>query len=203
MKPKGHHQRGYLPHRDYGSAVQAITFREGDSLPTHVIEEWRSELSDLTTSNDPKEQENYQKELSKRIARYEDAGHGSCHLRRPELARIVQDRLLKGHDQDYKLIAWCIMPNHVHVLIKQVENSSLGEIVKHWKGSSAHQINHALERAGPFWAEDYFDRVIRDEEHFWNAISYIHKNPVRAGLVKEPTDWPFSSVGHGWSLPTH
>ena len=96
---------------------------------------------------------------------------------------------------DFKKIAICIA--------KQGEDESLGEIVRQWKGSSAFQINRELKRKGSLWSNDYFDRVIRDDEHFWNCISYIHRNPVRAGLVKELNDWPFSSVGHGWPLPTY
>ena len=203
MSQKGQHQRGYLPHRDYGSALQAITFREADSLPSHVIENWREELKDHLESPDEETQAATLKELSRRIAHYEDAGHGKCLLLQPEVAKIVQETLLAGHEVKYRLIAWCIMPNHVHVLIKQGDESPLGKIVQQWKGSSSRLINTALESKGSIWAKDYFDRVIRDDEHFWNCITYIHRNPVRAGLVKEPIDWPFSSVGHGWPLPTH
>ncbi len=93
------------------------------------------------------------------------------------------------------------MPNHVHVLIRQNTESSLGKIIRSWKGSSARRINQILGREGPLWASDYFDRAIRDEEHFWNSVSYIHSNPVKASLVTDPKDWPYSSLGHGWPLP--
>lgn len=192
MIPKGHHQRGYLPHRDYGGSIQAITFRLVDSLPVQVIEKWKTELHLSDEEN--------QKEVTRRIAHYEDAGHGNCHLRRPEVAKIVQDAILKGHNADYKLIAWYIMPNHVHVLIRQAEQTSLGKIVRSWKGSTARLINLHLNREGSLWSKDYFDRAIRDQDHFWKAISYIHQNPVRANLVRAPEDWPFSSKGHGWPL---
>lgn len=192
MIPKGHHQRGYLPHRDYGGSIQAITFRLVDSLPVQVIEKWKTELHLSDEEN--------QKEVTRRIAHYEDAGHGNCHLRKPEVAKIVQDAILKGHNADYKLIAWCIMPNHVHVLIRQAEQTSLGKIVRSWKGSTARLINLHLNREGSLWSKDYFDRAIRDQDHFWKAISYIHQNPVRANLVRAPEDWPFSSKGHGWPL---
>ncbi|MFD2256309.1 transposase [Luteolibacter algae] len=193
MIPKGHHQRGYLPHRDYGGALQTITFRLADSLPVHVVEKWKAELHSSDEEN--------QKGLARRIARYEDAGHGNCYLRNPEVAEIVQGALIKGHDEHYQLIAWCIMPNHIHVLIRQAAQTSLGKIVRSWKGSTAREINLHLNREGPLWAKDYFDRAIRDQEHFWRAITYIHQNPVRANLVKEPADWPFSSKGQDWPLP--
>jgi REP element-mobilizing transposase RayT len=203
MEPKGRHQRGYLPHRDYGSALQALTFRETDCLPKHVVDGWKTELQQLLESPHEEIQTKAKKKLAHRIARYEDAGHGTCLLRRAEFAEIVQDCLLDGHQVKYQLIAWCIMPNHVHVLIKQNKEQSLGKIVQRWKGRSARRINLALEKKGPLWAKDYFDRVIRDEDHFWNAISYIHCNPIRAGLVNKSEEWSFSSLGYGWPLPQH
>ena len=203
MSQKGHHQRGYLPHRDYGSALQAITFREADCLPSHVVEDWKAELQDLLQSPDEEIQAATQKELSQRIAHYEDAGHGRCLLRQPELAEIVQNALLKGHGENYQLLAWCIMPNHVHVQIRQGNDTALGKIVQQWKGSSARLSNTALESKGSIWAKDYFDRVIRDDDHFWNSVTYIHRNPVRAGLVEEPIDWPSSSLGYGWPMLGH
>lgn len=201
MEPKGRHQRGYLPHRDYGRSLQAITFRENDSLPAKVIAEWKTELRELLESSCETTRSAAQRELRQRIARYEDAGHGLCRLRSPDLAATVQHELLAGHDGPYRLIAWCVMPNHVHVLIRQAAHSSLGQIVRSWKGRSARVINDRLGLSGRLWGPDYFDRVIRDDAHFWNAIHYIHQNPVRAGLVADPAAWPFSSLGHGWPLP--
>ena len=95
------------------------------------------------------------------------------------------------------------MPNHVHVQIRQGNDTALGKIVQQWKGSSARLSNTALESKGSIWAKDYFDRVIRDDDHFWNSVTYIHRNPVRAGLVEEPIDWPSSSLGYGWPMLGH
>lgn len=200
MKPKGHHQRGYLPHRDYGGALQAITFREADSLPAQVVDSWKGELQQLLDSPDTSDKAKAHEELLRRIARYEDVGHGRCLLGRPDFARIVQDKLVEGHGKCYELIAWCVMPNHVHVLIRQGDGSSLGKIVRSWKGSSAQLIHLALQSQGSVWARDYFDRAIRDQDHFCRSIAYIHRNPVKAGLVKESGEWAFSSKGSGWGL---
>ena len=82
---------------------------------------------------------------TRRIARYEDAGHGKCHLHQPEIAQLVQDSLLEGHEVKYRLIAWCIMPNHVHLLIKQSEESKLSKIIQRWKGSSARRDQSCSE----------------------------------------------------------
>lgn len=89
------------------------------------------------------------------------------------------------------------MPNHVHVLLRQED--SLSKIIQQWKGATAHAINQHLNRQGQLWAEDYFDRVIRDEDHYWDARAYIHRNPVQAGLCENPKDWPWSSAHPKWS----
>lgn len=200
MIPKGHHQRGYLPHRDYGGALQAITFREADSLPAQVVDSWKGELQQLLDSPDTSDKAKAHDELLRRIARNEDAGHGRCLLRQPDFARIVQDKLIEGHGKGYELIAWCVMPNHVHVLIRQEDHALLGKIVRSWKGGSARLINLAIHVQGGFWARDYFDRAIRDQDHYRRSVAYIERNPVKAGLVKESGEWAFSSKGCGWGL---
>lgn len=87
------------------------------------------------------------------------------------------------------------MPTHVHVLITPLHGESLSAILHAWKSFTAKQANAALERQGTFWQEEYFDRVIRDEAHFLAQISYIHENPVKAGLCGAAEEWAFSSAG--------
>ena len=198
MPHKGTYSRGYLPHRDYPGALQAITFRLADSVPAKVIASWRSELSALLESADTKTADQAIRELHHRISRYEDTGHGACHLRNPEVAAILQNKLISSHLERYQLLAWCIMPNHVHVMIREIENHPLGIVVQGWKGGSAIEINRMLGRSGRLWNPDFHDRFIRDESHFYRCLSYIHQNPVKAGLCKAPEDWPFSSIGCGW-----
>jgi len=101
-------------------------------------------------------------------------------------------------------MAWVVMPNHVHVLIRVYEGATLGKIVQSWKSYTGRQIAElglGVPRAGAtgrsVWMRDYWDRFIRDEKHFNAAVEYIHGNPVKAGLVKNPEDWPWSS-GPSW-----
>jgi len=197
---KGVHDRGYLPHWDFAGSVQAITFRLGDSLPSDVVAGWRRELKPLLKSPDAAMSLKRQAELHRRIARYEDAGHGSCVLAKPGFARIVQESLLEEHGGAYKLIAWCVMPNHVHVVIRLLDETSLGVIVKRWKAGAAVRINRELNRSGSLWQEDYHDRLIRDMNHLENAVAYIRQNPVKAGLCRRMEDWAFSCVGNGWRV---
>ena len=125
-----------------------------------------------------------------------DAGHGSCMLRDPRLARIAEAALWYFDGRRYRLIAWVIMPNHVHVLIQTLPGHPLSHIVHSWKSFTSKEANALLARTGRFWQPEYFDRAIRDEHHLTTAIRYIHENPVKAGLVASSEDWLFSSAAH-------
>jgi len=94
----------------------------------------------------------------------------------------------------YRLLEWCIMPNHVHVIIHCPDGTQIGEIVKSWKTHSAREINRVLLRQGSLWSHDYHDRYIRDSVHLINVRSYIRNNPVNAGLCLSPEKWPWSSA---------
>jgi putative DNA methylase len=168
-----------LPHFDAAGLTQAVMFRLADSLPAGIIEARRGEGAGA---------------YRRRIEAALDAGRGSCMLRDPKNAQIVEAALRYGAGRYYDLHAYVIMPNHVHVLITQHEAARLADIVHRWKGWSAKQINRLTGRSGQFWQRDYFDQFIRDEAHFHAAFAYIEQNPVMAGLVTIAADWPFGSA---------
>ena len=141
------------------------------------------------------EEEPREVKLRKLIAKYEDSGHGACWLRDRRIAALVEDALLFFDGQRYRLIAWCIMPNHCHALIETEEAWPLAGVVHSWKSYTAHAANRILGRSGEFWYREYHDRFIRDERHFTNALSYIEQNPVKAGLVAQQEEWRW---GSGW-----
>lgn len=186
--------RGYLPHFDRPGVIQTITFRLADAVPESVIEKWKQELrwvEGLPATD------NRAVELRKRIDKYEDAGHGACWLRDERIAKLVEDALLHFDGQRYRLIAWCIMPNHVHAMIETFERWGLDSILHSWKSFTAHRANELLGRSGEFWMREYFDRFIRDEQHYQNAVAYIENNPVKARLVAEADEWRWSSAWGG------
>jgi REP element-mobilizing transposase RayT len=86
------------------------------------------------------------------------------------------------------------MPNHVHVLFAPIAGNRLADIVHAWKSWTAKAINRHRGVSGPVWQREYFDRFIRDEEHFAAALAYVEDNPVKAGLAAEPADWRFGSA---------
>lgn len=178
--------RGYLPHADLHGTPQFIIYRCADSLP-----------ADFMSSRLESDSEERQ-----RIDRLLDAGYGSCPLSHPDVAPIIMANWRHFADQRYRLIAWVIMPNHVHVLMVPMAGWSLSAIIHGWKSYSATRINEVLygpassrrSRAPALWQREYWDRWIRDEGHFMQAVSYIHDNPVKAGLVATADEWPWSSA---------
>jgi putative transposase len=199
MEHKGWNRRGYLPHCDFAGNLQAITFRLADSLPAHVLEKWRQEFERDRTSEDLNVRRRAETGLHRRLTSLEDAGHGSCLLREPTNAEMVQRILIEGHKSAYRLIEWCVMPNHVHVMIQEYEGYPLAVVIKRWKGVSGMQINRLVGREGRLWMPDYHDRLIRDENHFYDARAYIRNNPVKARLCENPEDWAYSSCGIRWT----
>jgi putative transposase len=179
---RGWHERGYLPHRDEPGLAQFVTFHLADSFPATLRSEWEALLK-IEEDRDRRRQ----------LEAYLDHGRGECHLRPADIARLVDDAVRFHHGQWYDLLAWVVMPNHVHLLVK-VGNTSLSKIVKELKRYTAREANKILRREGAFWAEDYFDTYMRDPEHELKTRRYIENNPVKALLVREPKEWPWSSA---------
>ncbi|MBK9153968.1 MAG: transposase [Chloracidobacterium sp.] len=177
--------RGYLPHFDDHESIQFITFRLADSMPRTLLNAWKQELlrGAITDAG-----------LRKRIEQYLDKGRGSCYLRDRRIARMIIETLMKWDGDRYELIAWVIMPNHVHLLIRLLGKNVLAEIMHSIKSYTAHEANRILVRSGRFWAVESFDRYIRNSDHFRNTIQYIEHNPVKAGLCSRPEDWEFGSA---------
>ncbi|HQV38925.1 MAG: transposase [Flavobacteriales bacterium] len=214
LRPGAHiwWDRDYLPHVESTDLVQHVCFRLEDSLPRQVVQQMEAELMSLPPSLRSPEQE-------KRVNAYLDAGHGSCILRDPFIAELIDSTLLHFHGDRYTLYAWCIMPNHVHVLFQPEAGWTMSKIVASWKSFTGRRISaHRKEllastaglepggpklgAAGPVWQREYFDRFMRDSAHFANTVNYIHMNPVKARLVQKPEDWPFSSASKSDDPPT-
>src|SRR5262245_32856095 len=178
-----------MPHWAHPAMLQSLNFRLADSLPHAVVEKWQTELA-LTSCRESQRAI----ELRRRIEEYLDAGHGECWLRRSDVAQLVEAALLHFDPERYRLLAWCIMPNHVHALIETREGFPLAGVLHSWKSYTGSKANKQLNRRGDFWEREYLDRFIRNAEHYQAVVAYIEENPVYAGLVKIKTDWPWSSA---------
>lgn len=185
--------RGYLPHTHGRSLTQAVTFSLFDALtPQMVNDRMRDILGDH-----PEKSLEYDDARLRRIA-YDgllDDGIGSCALRDPRFAEIVEREILYSQKCRYDLHAWVVMPSHVHVLLTPKRDERLGKIIGSWKARSAREIHRITHSRGHFWRREYFDRYIRNLEHFEMTRDYIERNPVKAKLCRSAEEWPFSSAG--------
>ncbi len=189
---RGWHERGYLPHRDEPGLTQFVTFHLADSFPESLRSEWEH-LAKIEDDREQREQ----------LEAYLDKGRGECHLRRPEIAKLVEENFRQFSGEGcgsqsrapvrYELRAWVVMPNHVHVLFK-VGTVSMAETVGAWKKHTGRLANKLLGKRGAFWAEDYFDTYMRDAEHEQKTVRYIENNPTKAKLALDPKEWPWSSA---------
>lgn len=116
------HSRGYLPHFESAEVVQHVTYHLADSLPTSVLERFEAELKSTPL-------EKRDSERRKRLEAWLDAGHGSCVLRHSRIAAGVQDAILYFDAQRYRLFAWVVMPNHVHVLLRVINGWTLARVL--------------------------------------------------------------------------
>jgi putative transposase len=111
----------------------------------------------------------------------------------PEAAAIIENALLHFDGERYRLLAWCVMSNHVHVIVEQMDGWPLANVIHSWKSFTANEVNRLLGRTGAVWLREYFDRFMRNDEHFSTTIAYVESNPVKAGLVERAEDWRWSS----------
>jgi REP element-mobilizing transposase RayT len=183
--PKYWYKRGFLPHYDGGQIPQFITFRLADSLPRHILEGYKLQYEKKLIS---------EVEYYRILDKYLDLGNGASYLRHESVASIVEENILRFDAEKYRLFSWVIMPNHVHVLLSPLENMPLASVMHSMKSFTANQANRLLGRRGRFWSVEYFDRYIRNHEHFENTVTYIENNPVKAGLCRVPSEWRFGSA---------
>ncbi|MDB6006454.1 MAG: type site-specific deoxyribonuclease, HsdR family [Prosthecobacter sp.] len=180
------HTANMLPHWQQPGATYFLTFRLGDSIPTTRRRQWETEREQWRLHHpqpwSAETEAEYHTRFSGQIDQWLDAGHGACLLRDPNTRQIVENSLRHFDGDHHFHHAWIIMPNHVHCLTTLAQTSRLEKVIKSWKGFSATSINKHLSRTGPLWQEDYFDRLIRDADHFANCARYIRRNPKKTGL---------------------
>jgi REP element-mobilizing transposase RayT len=126
----------------------------------------------------------------------DSARTGPLYLRQPEIAQLVKHQLLEAVADGWcSLDSYVIMPNHVHVL--WTPQVPLPALLRKVKGPTALRANQALGMKGPFWQQEYFDRIVRNEQEYSRIRRYIEWNPVKAALVVSPEDFIWSSAyGH-------
>ncbi len=193
----------YLPHWTKEGGTYAVTFRLADSLPASILAGWRFERENIVkTANwmrrplSSQERRRLAHLFSEKVDHYLNAGHGACYLKIPAVAQLVSTALSHFNNVRYLLACWCIMPNHVHVIVKPLGDNPLSKILHSWKSFTALEANRLIGCEGAFWEAEYFDHIIQDKDELEQQIRYILDNPLKAGLV----DWKWVWVNSEFCL---
>lgn len=185
----------YLPHWEKEGGIYAVRFRLHDSLPQGKLKELEEERKKIIESSrhpgktiTKAERERIDYLFSQKIERYLDSGYGSCWLERDDIAEIVANSLRYFDNDRYQLFAWCIMPNHVHVVLQTITHS-LRDIMYSCKKYTAIEANKILCRKGTFWQSESFDHLTRNQESLERWVEYTWNNPDVAGLKNWKWRW--------------
>lgn len=181
--------RGRLPHWEKDGAAYFITFRLSDSLPKSVLDRIESERQSIVKTAhgfrrdlSADEHRKIQSLSTPVIERFLDHGTGACHFNNSSIAEEVANTLRHFDEKRYRLFAWCVMPNHVHVVARLFPGQTLATVVHSWKSFSAKRANRILQTDGIFWQREYYDHLIRSESEFERALLYVRENPSKARL---------------------
>ncbi len=200
----------HLPHYQPPGATLFITFRLVDSIPTEVLQQLLAEAEQvdarLARIPDPQERARQayieQRRLFGKWDRTLDtAQSGPSWLREPQIAALVAESLHHRNGQVYDLDAFCIMPNHVHMVFTPLPKEdglyhAMSAIMHSLKLYTARQSNLLLGRDGSFWQHESYDHTVRDEAEWRRIVNYVVNNPVKAGLVRHREEWEWTYCKH-------
>jgi REP element-mobilizing transposase RayT len=182
----------HLPRWQCDDAIYHISFRLADSIPQSVRERWLRERECLIANakqHNKELSEETEKKVqylySEQVEKYLDMGYGKCHLCKAEIAKLIADSFTYYNNVRYRLHAWCIMPNHVHLIVETMPGNNLSKIIHSWKSYTAHIANEILGLAGAFWQQDAYNHIIRSKKEYHFQIQYTWENPDKARL----RDW--------------
>lgn len=152
----------HLHHVDLPNHYQFVTFRTNDSIDSF--------LKKITTQNLLNNKKQFE------IDQYLDQSNNGAYLVN-DILDYLHHYFVEKDNSVYELIAFAIMPNHVHLLFKPLQ--SLSKVMQIIKGVSANEINKLRQNKNTFWADNYYDKLIRNEKHFNIVYNYIKNNPLK------------------------
>jgi putative transposase len=198
--------RRHLPHVQSPGGTLFITFRLADSIPDQALETMRQETQRidavLAQVSDQRERERRAYAAQRRLFGQWDAvldasQSGPMWLRDARIAGLVSQSCHHHSSREYELDAFCIMPNHVHLICTPLAKAdgtyhAMSVIMHSLKGYTAHEANQILGRRGAFWQHENYDHAVRSEDEWRRIIAYVLNNPVKAGLADHADDWEWS-----------
>jgi len=197
-------QGANLPHWRQDGAIYAVTFRLADSVPRQILEGWRIEREELVQAAirksgqlSPAEADRLKVLFSEKVETFLNQRQGACWMMRDDVAGLVQNALLHFDGSRYDLFAWCVMPNHVHVVVQPRPEHSLESILHSWKSFTSRKIGQIVGRMGTIWQAEYYDHLVRDEDDLFHAMEYVLNNPQAAGLE----NWRWVGHRRGTGVP--
>jgi 1-hydroxy-2-methyl-2-(E)-butenyl 4-diphosphate synthase len=197
----------FLPHWKIDTGTYAVSFRQADSLPTAVLNRYREtrdlileKIEILTKLDSSRSQLDNLSSLREELNHLETSviepalnqGYGSCLFNNNQNAELLANALKHFDGTRYDLLAWCIMPNHVHVILKLAKGEDLDKILHSWKSFTSHEINKLNGTSGPIWQKESYDHLIRDGKDFRNQIDYVLNNPTKAGF----SNWQWTGCAY-------
>jgi len=197
--------RRKLPHYQPKHATYFITFRLAETLPGEAVERLCGEREmklGLVGQDNILSYKIHKQFFAKYDQLLNKGTHGPTWLKNDSIAKIVADTIHYWDGKRYTLLCYCIMPNHVHLVIEnpvgQLDKLSytLSPILHSIKRYTAREANKILQRSGAFWQHESYDHVVRDGKELERVIWYVLNNPVKAGLATDWQKWKWSFVRH-------
>lgn len=202
--------RRNLPHLQPKNGVFALTICLAGSLPKHKVLALKDEreLFISTARKSGKSEQEIKQAIQKAhelyFGKYDDLldnpKNSPTWLSNPKIANIIRESLHHLDGQDYKLVAYCIMSNHLHLIIYKCQKPlfKIMESFKKYTGLRANDVIYGEHKKGDkrpaFWKDESYDHLVRDRNDFYSQVQYVLNNPVKLGLVKDWRDWEFSFV---------
>jgi len=206
LKYKEFYKRN-LPHYQPGNGIFAITFRLAFSLPKGIIDTLKEEKEDFERNIlklKGKKLQDYKNEFERMYFETFDTfldkySKSPMWLASDIIAEKVTESLHFLDKRMYELFAYCIMPNHIHLMIKPLIKSnnmhySLANIMYSLKRFTANECNKLFERKGQVWHHESYDHLIRNEKDYECQLHYLLNNPVKAKLIDKSENWKYSWI---------
>jgi REP element-mobilizing transposase RayT len=175
-----------LPHWQQTGAIYFVTFHLADSIPAELLESWKSEKSAWELANppphSPKQIQEYHRKFSAQKEEWLDAGHGSCVLRHTDAGKVVAEALHFYEEKLTAMFSFVVMPNHIHALFGLLGEAELDDVQRRWKSFTSYELRKRFAGIWPGWQKSYYDRLVRDGEHFERCVRYIRHNPAKLPL---------------------
>ena len=206
LKYKEFYKRN-LPHYQPEYGIFVITFRLAFSLPKKIVETLKKEKEEFERNISilkGKKLQDHKNMFGRKYFETFDTfldkySKSPMWLSIDSIAIKVKESLHFMDNKMYELFAYCIMPNHVHLMIKPLRKSinivySLANIMYSLKRFTANKCNRLLERKGQFWHNESYDHCIRDDKDFEYQLCYLLNNPIKAKLIDETKMWKHSWI---------